>query len=363
MQFKKNKDKILFLAPGPLGISPGQRFRFEHYLVFIDESRYDFHSFYPNFHSWKVLYKPKNTLEKCLILLFGFFRRIVILFTIKNYATIYVFREITPLGPPIFEWLIAKVFKKKIIYDFDDAIWIPAISEDNKIAFKFKCFGKIKKICSYAHIVTVGNNYLANFAKQFCENVIIIPTVVDTQNIHNKIKIHGTNICTIGWTGSFSTLIHLQTILPVLKELQKKIDFNFLAIADKDPHLPIKNYQFIQWNKETETADLLKMDIGIMPLPNDEWSKGKCGFKAIQYMSLGIPAIVSNVGVNATIVDDGINGYVCNTHEEWIEKLAILLTNLSLRNTMGENARIKIENCYSVDATKNMFLQTLDYIS
>jgi glycosyltransferase involved in cell wall biosynthesis len=161
----------------------------------------------------------------------------------------------------------------------------------------------------------------------------------------------------IGWTGTFSTLIYLDMVLPVLKDLQERYDFIFVVIADKDPALPLKKYKFIKWNSQTEADDLLNFHIGLMPLYDDEISKGKCGFKAIQYMSLGIPAVVSPVGVNTKIIDDGLTGYVCNTPEEWKYRLESLLNNAQLRASMGLVARLKIENYYSVKSSAPLFLQ------
>jgi glycosyltransferase involved in cell wall biosynthesis len=144
--------------------------------------------------------------------------------------------------------------------------------------------------------------------------------------------------------------------MPVLEKLQSKYDFNFIVIADKDPKLPLKAYQFILWRRETEIRDLLSFHIGLMPLTDDEVSRGKCGFKAIQYMSLGIPAVVSNVGVNASIVENGVNGFVCKDLFEWEKALASLLMDSSLRKQFGESAKRRIDAKYSVVSTATSFL-------
>jgi len=141
-----------------------------------------------------------------------------------------------------------------------------------------------------------------------------------------------------------------------LQKLQEQINFTFIVIADKDPALPLKQYRFIRWSREREAEDLLQFHIGIMPLFDDEIAKGKCGFKAIQYMSLGIPAVVSPVGVNTKIVQDAVNGYISTETMEWQQHLEILLQNSTLRTTMGIAARNKIETKYSVKATRHLFL-------
>ena len=127
----------------------------------------------------------------------------------------------------------------------------------------------------------------------------------------------------IGWTGSHSTLKYLDEIQPVLhKILQEYPTVEFIVIADRPPSLDVgSSVKFVPWNSETEIKDLLQFDIGIMPLPDDEWAKGKCGFKALQYMALELPAVASPVGVNSKIINHGVNGFLCNTPEEWEEAL------------------------------------------
>ena len=145
-----------------------------------------------------------------------------------------------------------------------------------------------------------------------------------------------------------------------LNDLQQSHDFTFIVIADKDPLLPLKNYRFIKWSRDTEVSDLLNFHIGLMPLYDDEVSRGKCGFKAIQYMSLGIPAVVSPVGVNSQIVDDQINGFVCDKEEEWKDKLTWLISNTASRAAMGKAARVKIEKNYSVHSASPLFLDLFE---
>lgn len=356
---EKNKKvvRVYFIVPAPLGISPGQRFRFEHYLNSLEENgiKYKVSSFY-TIKGWGRLYKPGHFVGKVLSVGLGLIRRIRDLFLIWPYNFVYVYREAMPIGPPVFEWIISKLFKKKIIYDFDDAIWIPVSSEQNKITSHFKCFWKVGRICKWSYKVSVGNGFLLNFVSQFNKNGLIIPTVVDTNNVHNEVQKHNNGDLVIGWTGTFSTLKYLEMVLIALQKLQERIDFSFLVIANKDPKLNLSKYQFVQWNKETEIEDLMKMHIGIMPLQNNDLEKGKCGFKAIQYLSLGIPAVVSPVGVNKDVVEDGVNGFIANNEQEWISALERLLNNKKLRIEFGEAGRKKIVDEYSVHSSFPLFL-------
>jgi glycosyltransferase involved in cell wall biosynthesis len=349
--------KVLFISPAPLGISPGQRFRFEHYLRYLTENQiqYEVKPFF-NIAGWRIIYKNGNILKKIFFLTGGLIKRIGLLFRLGSFDVIYIYREVLPFGPPVFEWLIGKLFQKKIIYDFDDAIWIPLSSDANPIAAKIKCTWKVAKICKWSSVVTVGNQFLAAYAKQYCNNTRIIPTVVDTENVHNNSKNQEETPLTIGWTGTFTNFIHLPLAIPAIKQLQDKYDFDFLIIADKDPVLKDIKYSFTPWNKETEITDLLKMHIGIMPLINTDVQLGKCAFKAIQYMSLGIPAVVTPIGANCEVVDNGINGYWADTDNEWYDTLEQLIINKDLRYKLGTEAKEKITKKYSVKATADSFI-------
>jgi glycosyltransferase involved in cell wall biosynthesis len=287
----------------------------------------------------------------------GFLKRVFLLFSMSKYDYVYIHREATPVGPPFIEWMIAKLLRKKIIFDFDDAIWIEISSDANPFSSYFKCSWKVKYICKFSHIVTVGNHYLADYAKQYCKDVRIIPTVVDTNLLHNRLKNQNDTSITIGWTGTFTNLLNLELVLGALKNLKKNYQFIFLIIANKDPEFKDIDYQYIDWNINTEIDDLLKINIGLMPLIATDFQLGKCAFKAIQYMSLGIPSVVSPVGANCEVVIDGENGFWANSENEWIEKLELLINNKSLREEMGRKSRQKVIETYSVEATQNMFYQ------
>ncbi len=349
--------KVFFIVPYPQGVAPSQRFRFEHYLDYIREQGVEFSvSSFLDLKAWNNLYKKGHLASKVWATCKGFLRRLCDLFLVYRYDFIYIHREATPLGPAWFEWFAARVFKKKIIYDFDDAIWIPTTSDNNRYVQGLRNFGKVKKICRWSHLVVTGNEFLKSFATKYNANCLIIPTVVDTEHVHNRVKDQENMPAIIGWTGTFSTLQYLNMILPAISEIQKKYKFQFIVIADKDPQPKLPFYRFIQWNKETEIDDLLKFNIGVMPLEDTELAKGKCGFKAIQYMALGIPALVSPVGVNTEIVDDGKDGFICKNTIEWENNMLTLLESTEKRKDMGSFARKKIKEHYSVLATKIQFL-------
>ncbi len=353
--------KILFLMPYPHDTAASQRFRFEQYWDFLDAKGHtvEYQSFLDQ-PTWEILYRKGHLFQKIKGVLKGFFRRMVVLFSLRKYDFVFVHREIAPLFPPIFEFLIAKVFKKNMIFDFDDAIWLPNTSKSNILASFLKFPQKTQLICSWVHRISAGNAYLADFASQFNPNVRVNPTTLETAHRHNQIKDQNSEILRIGWTGTHSTLPYLDFLIPILQKLEEKYAFETLIICNQKPDYQLDSLRFAEWNKESEIADLLEINIGIMPLTDDIWAKGKCGFKALQYMSLGIPALASPVGVNSKIIDHAENGFLCENESDWEKYLVLLLENPVLRSEMGKKARLKVENQYSVQSNQANFLSLFE---
>lgn len=347
--------KVLFIVPYPRGEAPSQRFRFEQYISVLEKE--NIHCRIESFWSlkyWNILYHKGKLLQKAVGLISGFVRRFFLLFSSFQFDFVFIHREATPIGPPIFEFILAKVLRKKIIYDFDDAIWLPNVSEVNKRVGGMKWHNKVKHICRWAYKVTCGNEYLCDFARIYNQNVELIPTTIDT-NYHKQPR-EKSKKPVIGWTGSQSTVNYLTQLIPVLSQMEKQFRFEFRVISNKNPNLKINSFRFIPWRKETEIIDLQQFTIGVMPLPDDKWAQGKCGFKGLQYMSLGIPTIMSPVGVNNQIIHHGINGFLALTEQEWIKYLSSLLSSEELRHKIGNEGRKTIEEKYSVNALSSKYI-------
>lgn len=352
---------ILFLVPYPLHESPSQRFRFEQYVAALTAHSYTYHvQTFLDARNWQLFFKPGGILQKAFALIKGFAKRFILLFYLPAYDWVFIHREVTPVGPPVFEWIIAKIYRKKIIYDFDDAIWLTDRKNESLLLKAGKWRSKVASICSWSYRVSAGNEYLCNFARQYNSQVIYNPTTIDTVLLHNPenytVEKNPEKII-IGWTGSHSTLKYLKEIEPVLAGLEKKYpQLELLIIADKPATLSLTNIRFLPWSFETEIKGLLEADMGIMPLPDDEWAQGKCGFKALQYMALEIPAVVSPVGVNTKIVNQNETGLLCSTSLEWTVALEKLIADKTLRRTMGEKGRKKVIEQFSVLSNTNNFL-------
>lgn len=352
--------KILFLCPYPPNQAPSQRFRYEQYLAQLSKNGFGVEIqpfFSPK--AYAALFQSGNLLSKIHAIIHSYLKRYSLFLHASSFDFIFVHRESSPVGPPIVEWILARIMGKKIIYDFDDAIWLTDKSNESFLAGLLRWRSKVASVCRWSYKVSCGNSYLADYAKQFNRNVCIIPTTIQTVNPalpSAQIKDAGEKL-TIGWTGSNSTVKYLRSLVPVLALLERKHDsVRFVIIADENPNLPLKNVEFRNWNAATEITDLDLIDIGIMPLPDDPWTRGKCGLKALQYMAMGIPAVVSPVGVNSEIVRHGIDGFLCDTETDWITHLEILIGNAGLRKDMGISGRQRVVDCYSVSSNASDFL-------
>lgn len=353
--------KILFLVPYPLGEAPSQRFRFEQYFQTLQKNghTYSVDCFLKD-EDWRLLSMPGHHWKKAIMLIKGYASRLTMLATLRSWDYVFIHREATPLGPPVIEWTIAKIFRKKIIYDFDDAIWTTDVVNESRILKILKWRKKVSAICRWSFKVSCGNEYLRQFARVQNSMVRYNPTTIDTVNVHPKNADASDNDpmhVTIGWTGSHSTLKYLNGIIPVLQSLEKKYQHvQFLIIADRDPALELRRYRFKKWSKEEEMNDLAMIDIGIMPMPDDAWTRGKCGFKALQYMAMQIPAVVSPAGVNKEIIENGVEGFLCEIPDEWFTALESLLLNAEKRMVMGLKGRRKVISSYSVASNSANFL-------
>ncbi|MCH2231484.1 MAG: glycosyltransferase family 4 protein [Crocinitomicaceae bacterium] len=347
---------ISFLAPYPFTQAPSQRFRFEQYFDLLKKNGFEISEYaFLDDKGWASLYKEGSILKKAFAMLRSFMRRFILLFKLNDADFVFIHREASMIGPPVFEWIIAKILRKKFIYDFDDAIWLPNYSESNAKFHKLKAYGKVKKIIKWADHVVVGNEYLKEYALQFNSNVSVIPTTIDLVNVHNIQTEHREKVV-IGWTGTHTTAKYLAQIIPIIEKLEQEFDFEFRVISNHPPELKLKSLRYVEWNKKTEIQDLAKINIGIMPMEDSKWSRGKCGFKGLQYMALNIPALMSPVGVNSEIVEHGVNGFICDTPESWESTLRKLITDIELRKKIGDKGNKTVQERYSVRANSKNYL-------
>jgi glycosyltransferase involved in cell wall biosynthesis len=350
--------KVLFLTNHRKDRSPGQRFRFEQYLSYLEKNGYEItFSHFLNERDDKLFYSSGNYFHKARILLKNLWMRTMEAAKANRYDIIFIYREATVLGTTFFERWMAKS-KAKLILDFDDSIWINDVSEANKNLAFLKNAEKTAEIIRTCDLILVGNQYLAEYALQFNPNVKIIPTTIDTDEYqHFSLPKQDKKIC-IGWSGSLTTIQHFKLAIPALKEIKEKFGdkIKIKVIGDANYKCEELNVISLNWNKKDELEELSSFDIGIMPLPDDEWAKGKCGLKGLQYMALGIPTIMSPVGVNCEIIQDGINGFLASNTEEWVHKISVLIESEERRKAIGLAARKTVVAKYSVASQKERYL-------
>lgn len=339
--------RVLALMPGLYDTSPGQRYRLEQwdpllrrrgveitYAPFEDE---ELHS---------IVYKPGRMGKKLQLVTRNLARRLSTISKARKYDLVYILREAALLGPPVFERLLYQQ-RVPFVFDFDDAIFVSYRSPSNGYLSYLKFASKTKTICRLASHVMVGNPYLAEYARQVNDNVTVIPTTIDTEKYRVPPPKTASGPLVIGWTGSYSTVQHLDTLRGAIKKLAQTEQFRLRVIGTPAYELSPVDVEAMPWRAATELEDLCAIDIGVMPLPDDNWSKGKCGLKALQFMALGIPTICSPVGVNTDIIQDNENGLLASTEAEWVDKLTRLLRSAELRRRLGHAGRATVEQRYS----------------
>lgn len=354
---------ILFITDHRLKRSPSQRFRFEQYLSYFESCGYQWElSEIITKKNDAIFYGSGNYIRKVWILFKSLLIRLHDVRRAKHFDIVFIQREALLLGSAFFEKQFYK--RSKVVFDFDDSIWLLDISAENKKFSFLKNPDKTKTAISNAHAVIAGNSYLANYAKLFNQNVSIIPTTVDT-NWHRPLenrtlrfsKCEGSNKIVIGWSGSITTIKHFELAIPVLKKLQNKFpQLEIQVIAQSYYSHPELTIVSKIWSAKTEVEDMTAFDIGIMTIPNDEWAKGKCGLKGLTYMACGIATVMSAVGVNSEIINHGENGFLVNNDEEFENYLTQLIENEDLRNRIGKVGRETVLQHYSVEANKEKYL-------
>lgn len=342
--------RILALVPYPYDRAPGQRFRIEQWAPLLEElgATVSFEAFRcKELHA--LLCKPANTWRKAYLTYRALIRRLKLLKNVSDFDLIYIYSEAALIGPALIESLISKK-GVPVVFDFDDAIFLhyTYISPINRYLRLLKFPGKTGTICGLASHVIAGNSYLANYANRFNKNVTIVPSTVDINSYTIEDSKPASDPPVIGWTGSFSTIQYLDNLKGVLQQLATRERFKLRVVGFPDYRMEGVDVEALPWNPATEVVDLREMDIGIMPLTDDEWTRGKCGLKALQYMALGIPTVCSPVGVNPRIIRDNENGMLAATDDQWMDNLTRLLRSPELRERIGKAGRATVESSYSM---------------
>jgi glycosyltransferase involved in cell wall biosynthesis len=351
--------RVCGLVPYPLGTTPSQRFRLEQWAPHLVEHGIQLDLFpFADRRLLSLLRQPGRVLSKAVAFSGALVRRLAHLVSAARYDAVVIHRAVCLAGPALLERLLS-LTHQPILFDFDDAIFRLHTSSANRRFGWLKCPGKTATLCRLSHHVLAGNSFLADYARQFNPNVSVIPTSIDTDRYRVSERTGGPSRVVVGWTGSSTSQTHLELFTPVLREFLRGRNVELRVVSDREPVLPDVPFVWRRWDARTEVQEIARFDVGIMPMPDEPWSRGKCALKALQYMALGIPAVCSAVGTNCEVVRHGENGFLAQTPGEWSTHLASLVENVELRRRLGTAARRTVERDYSAVQCARQFAEVL----
>jgi glycosyltransferase involved in cell wall biosynthesis len=299
---------------------------------------------------FRKVYRRGHYLSKFAAFLRQSASRLKLIMSRNDYDAFLVYREAYPFGPPLFETLLARSSGKPLVYDFDDAVYLNNTSEANRFVSVLKYPRKVPSIIRQSTLVLAGNQHLADYALTYNPAVAVLPTCVDTTVFVPRAAPAAAGApLIIGWIGTPTTAPYLKSLASVLARVAARVKFTLRVSGSGEPmDMPGVRIANESWTLAREVELFNTCDIGVYPLPDDEWARGKCGFKAIQFMACGVPVVAAAVGVNREIIQDGVNGFLAATDEEWVDKLERLAGDPNLRRRLGHAGRRTIEERYSL---------------
>ncbi len=323
--------KIAFLSTRPS--KPSYRFRIEQMLPYFAARQHQCDTFFlPPNAWWRLLFYRKLAVYDAVVLQKRLLSRVE-LFVLRSRA-------------------------QRLIYDVDDAVMYTSSGDDH-----WRRRRRFAAMMRAADLVVCGNKFLIDEAARDTDRTLLMPTCIDTDIFRPGLRTDRSHALTVGWTGSRSTNAYLNDVFPALAQLHGAVlvkiisdtvaGFDFSRLG-RVPHI------FIPWTPKTELADTASFDVGLMPLPDNRWTRGKCGFKALQYLSLGIPAVCSPVGVNRDIIHDGVDGFLAENPDDWFPIVARLLKDSFLRETIGRAGRRRVEEAFSLATHGPRLVQAIE---
>jgi glycosyltransferase involved in cell wall biosynthesis len=314
---------------------------------------------------FEILYQRRALPHTALALMKSGLRRLKDLLLLSQADAVLVQREAMLFGPPLIEWLAVRAFRRPMILDLDDATYVPYTSPTyGRLGKALKWFSKTDDLIQWADIVTCGNRAIAEYAESIGATTRIIPTVVDT-DIFRPVHRMPQDLLVLGWIGTHSTFPYLKTIFPVLQELARTLRFKLRIVGagEQRGNIPGVEVENLEWKLEREVEDFQSLDIGLYPIDPtlyaEKWAAGKSGFKAIQYMSVGIPFVAAPVGAMRDIGQAGVTHLQAVTNDEWQQSLKLLLSNPALRQAMGTAGRRYVVQYYSLSDQADKLAQAL----
>ena len=352
------KIRVCALVPYPAGITPSQRYRIEQWRpILISEGiEVELWPFLEE-RELELLYSSKGWPDKARMVSRATARRCRAVARLEEFDVVLIHRAACLAGPAFLERLIAR--RKPIVYDFDDAIYLLDTTVQNRIFGWLKFPRKTATLCRISRQVVAGNHHLARYARRHNANVMVVPSSIDVERYAPLPKPHRADRVVIGWTGSATSQAHLESFTPVLRRIWERHGVEIHVVSAHPPQLGGVPSRWKRWTADREVEDLAEFDIGIMPLPDDEWARGKSAFKALQCMGMAVPVVCSSVGASLDLIQHGENGFLASTPDEWVENLGRLISDRSLRDRVGRAGRRTVERTYSALASARALARVL----
>ena len=354
--------RLLIITPVPER-GAGCRYRIQQYLPFLAAE--GIHATVRPFYSdrfFDLVYAEGAYARKAVLGCQRALERFAQLASLGSFDGVFLYREALPIGPPVWEWWCARWARTPILFDFDDAIFLADTNPTNRMVHRMKCAWKVPQVLRWSRQVIAGNAYLAAYAQAYQRRVTVIPTPIDTtryQPLHASVADTNT-VPVIGWVGTPTSAKYVESHHEVFRQLATRRRFLLRVIGAGRPlRLPGVTVDARAWSLEREVEEFQRCDIGIYPLLDDDWSRGKCGFKALQFMACGVPVVASRVGMNMEMIADGVNGFLASSIQEWVEALDLLLDDPALRQRLGEAARATVETRYSLAVNAPAFVRAV----
>jgi len=307
---------------------------------------------------YRLTFQPGRASEKIVHAFVATLRRVAALARFRRYDVVFMQRELLPFGPPVLERIL-KAIGARLVFDYDDALFIFKPSKFNHLASFFRDPKKTYKIFALSDCVLAGNDYLRDIAKKYANDARTFHVAEDTNRIQMRPPHAGNGHLVLGWLGSKSTEKYLNLIKETLAEVCRKFPGAKLRIVgggDFTADFPVEH---MAWSLDGELEALRTFDIGLMPLPDEEWSLGKSGGKARTYMAAGVPPVCTAIGYNLELICDGKTGYLVRSVDEWQEALVKLAADPALRQRIGEAARRHIAENFSVEGQAEKLAEIL----
>jgi glycosyltransferase involved in cell wall biosynthesis len=306
---------------------------------------------------YRVAFKRGRWLAKAAGVIRGFVRRVGDALRQGRYDVLIVYRESAPFGPRILE-VFARRRRVPILYDFDEALFVANIHHANRAWAWLRDPQRVAVSCRSADAVTVQNEYLADYARSWSNTVRVIPTAVDTDRRRPRLTPREGPLV-IGWLGSETTAAYLPLLNNVLARVGSEPNVVVRIVGGAYRNDRVRHLETRAFDLDREAEDVQSFDIGILPEPDDPWSRGKGGYKALLYMAVGLPVVASRVGVNPEIVLDGETGFCVTDDDQWVNALKLLLGDPDLRRRMGSAGRRRVEERYSINVIAPAFASAL----